>query len=207
MYYLRGQAAEVLACAERAEVHWKEGKVGALEQAFAIRLRGLALRMEKNYAGAIAAHREALTIRRNLTPESEDVTISLNDLAMSEHDSGDLSAAERDYLEALQIAKTLGYRIGVATYTGNLAELALDREDLSAAEQLAREALDLAEAIGRLENVGDDCRLLALTLARQNRHAEGLPFARRAIEISTRLRMPDDLELALAALRECENAS
>jgi hypothetical protein len=37
----------------------------------------------------------------------------------------------------------------LATCTGNLAELALNREQWPEAERLAREALKLAEAIGR----------------------------------------------------------
>ncbi len=38
VYSLRGQSAEVLACAVRAEQHW--AKAGARERAMAIRLRG-----------------------------------------------------------------------------------------------------------------------------------------------------------------------
>ena len=69
---------------------------------------------------------------RALAPESEDVAIGLNDLAEAERLSGDYAAAERDYREALRIARKINDREGVATYTGNLAELALDREQWAA---------------------------------------------------------------------------
>jgi tetratricopeptide (TPR) repeat protein len=78
-----------------------------------------------------------------------DVAIGLGDLADVECQQGDYAAAERYYLEALQIAKKLNDRQGIAEYSGNLAGLALDREDWTAAEAQVREALDLAEKVGR----------------------------------------------------------
>ena len=46
------------------------------------------------------------------------------------------AAAEGDYREALRTAKKIAGREGLATYTGNLAELALDRVDWATAEAL-----------------------------------------------------------------------
>jgi hypothetical protein len=66
--------------------------------------------------------------------------------------SGDLDAAERDHQEALRIARRVDYREGVASYTGNLAELALERGDWPGAENLARESL---------RNLSDTSRILA----------------------------------------------
>jgi tetratricopeptide (TPR) repeat protein len=205
VYYLRGQAAETLACADRAEAHWRTAKAAARQQANAIRLRGIGYQIKQDYAAAIAAYQQALVLWRTLTPESDDVTKGLNDLADVEQLSGDYAAAERDYTEALRIAKQVNYREGVAIYTGNLADLALAREDWPAAARLACEALPLAEALGRLELVGANCRRLAIALARQGQPQEGLPYARRAVEIHTRLKIsPDEMEAAQAALRDCE---
>ncbi len=204
VYYLRGEAPEVLTCAARCAAHWEQApQAGARERAFAVRLRSMGHRLEKNYPAAIEAYQEALTLWRAIAPESEDVAIALSDLAMVECEQGDYAAAERDYREALRIAKKINDREGVATYTGNLAELALDREDWAAAEALAREALELAEKVGRQELIGADCQRLAKALARQGKPGEGLPYARRAVEIFTQLRMPDELENAQAALKEC----
>jgi tetratricopeptide (TPR) repeat protein len=201
---LRGQADEVLACADCAAAHWEAAKAGARERAFAIRLRGVGHQLKKDYPAAIAAYREALDLWRGLSAESEEVAAALSDLAHVEKDSGDLAAAERDCREALRIARAIGDAEMMAGMPGNLAALALDRKDWSAAEALAREALPLSEKLGRQELIAEDCRCLAEALVRQGKAADALAHARRAVEIYTRLGSPD-LEYARATLRECES--
>ena len=95
--------------------------------------------------------------------------LTLNDLAGAEQLNKDYPAAERDYREALRIAKIIKDDEGIAIYTGNLAELALDREQWAEAESLAREALALAEKVGRQELIASDCHRLAKALLKQNR--------------------------------------
>jgi tetratricopeptide (TPR) repeat protein len=204
VHYLRGQSSEVLACAARAEAHWRQARAVARELSIAIRLRGMGLQLEKNYPAALKACREALDIQRSIRAESIDVSIALNDIGEIERSSGAFDAAERDYREALRIAKKIDYRDGIAFCTGNLANLALDRSDWLAAEQLAREALALAERIGRQELIGFYGERLAKSLAQQGRASEGLPFARRSVEIFTKLQQRDNLKEAQATLKECE---
>ena len=81
--------------------------------------------------------------------------------------------------------------------------LALARKDWPRAETLAREALPLSEKVGRQELIAVDCENIAKALARQGKRAEGLPYARRAVEIYTKLGSPN-LQVARATLRECE---
>ncbi len=201
-YYLRNQPAEVLACATRAAEHWKDSTPRL--KSVAIKLRGIGHNLNKDYLAAIAAHREALEIRRSISPESEDVAHALNDLASAEHLNKDYPAAEREYREALRVAKIINYQEGVAAYTGNLALLALAREQWAEAESLAREALALAEKIGRQELIAGDCHTLAKALLKQNKNLdEALSLSRRAIEIYTRLRSPD-LQSAQETLAEIE---
>ncbi len=204
VHYLRGQSAEVRACADRAEAHWRKAQAGTRERATAIRLHGIGHQLARDYPAAIAAFREAVELRRTLSLESADVAIALNSLASAEKLSGDFDAAERDYREALRISKAVGDREGVAVRTGNLAALSLTRRDWPSAEALAREALSLSEKVGRQELIAEDCRRLAKALARQGRKTEALPLARRAVEIYTALRSPD-LEAALQTLAECES--
>ena len=71
------------------------------------------------------------------------------------------------------------------------------------AGKLAREALGLSETVGRLELIAEDCRRIAQAQVRQGQPAEALPYARRAVEIHTRLGS-SVLEVARATLAECE---
>jgi len=201
---LRGQADAVLACADRAAAHWQTAQAGAHERATAVCLRGLGHQLKRDYPAAIVAYREALDLWRGLSAESTDVAIALNALAEAERYSGDLAAAERDYREALRVVRAVGHAEGVATYTGNLASLALDRKDWPRAEALARESLPLAEKLGRQEVIASNSHRLAKALLRQGKPAEALPHARRAVEIYTRLGSPN-LEGARTTLAECES--
>ena len=100
---------------------------GAREKAYAIRLRGIGHRLETNYSAAIEIYQEALNLFRTLARKRrcgdgvETTSRELNGFK-------DYDAAERDYREALRIAKKINYREGVVYITGNLAALALNRE-------------------------------------------------------------------------------
>jgi len=138
--HLRHQPDAVLASADRAAVHWQIAQAGARERTMAAQLRGHGHKLKADYPAMIAAYREALDLLRSVSAESEDMAISLNDLAIAENRAGDRAAAERDYREALRVARAVGYSEGEAYTTGNLAALALDRQDWLRAETLAHEA-------------------------------------------------------------------
>jgi tetratricopeptide (TPR) repeat protein len=143
-------------------------------------------------------------IHRSISPESNDVAITLSRLAAAESLNEDNPAAERDFREALRIAKIFKDDEGIAIYTGNLAELALNREQWAEAESLAREALALAEKVGRQEEVARESHRLAQALLKRNHNLEeALSMSRRAVEIYTRLRTPD-LQSAQETLAEIE---
>lgn len=202
VYHLRNQPAEVLACAARAAEHWQESM--PRNKSIAIRLRGRGHELKREYPLAITAYREALEIDRSISPESHGVAVGLSDLADAERLNEDDPAAERDYREALLIAKIIKNDELVAGLTGALAELALDREQWAEAEFLAREALGLAEKVGRLELIASDCDRLAKALLKQNKNLdEALSMSRRAVEIFTRLRHRD-LQWAQETLAEIE---
>jgi tetratricopeptide (TPR) repeat protein len=203
-YNLRGQSADVLACADRAETHWHKGKGKPRERASAIRLRGLGHQLANDYASAILAYREAVELYRISGGENKDVAIGLNSLAGAEHLSGDDEAAERDYAEALRIARTVDYPEGVAYMTGNLAMLASAREDWLGAEVLAREALSYSENIGRQQLIASHCYRLANALMHQSKKAEALPYVQRAVQIYARLGSPE-IAASHKLLAECES--
>jgi len=191
VHNLRQQSTEVIFCADRAAKYWLEAGAEDREKAFAIRLRGEGHMLAKNDIAAIEAFKQAVELLRTINPRSQEVATCLNALAGAESASGDYDAAERDYNEAFSIAKAVVDKQGIATYTGNLAALALDRADWPKAEALAREALPLSEAVGRQELIAGDCGRLAHALAMQEKKEDGLPYARRAMDMYTRLRSPD----------------
>ena len=137
----------------------------------------------------------------------------LIDLAKAEHSGNEYPAAERDYREALRIAKLINHKEFIAELTGNLAALALDREQWAEAESLAREALALAEKVGRQELIAGDCHHLAKALLKQNpvetknssSLQEALSLSHRAVEIFTHLRARG-LQSAQKTLGEIERA-
>ena len=214
LYQLCNQTAEALACAARAAEHWRDST--PRNKAIAILFLGHGHFLNEDYPAAIAACREALDIQRTISPESDDVSIVLNSLASAENASNDYSAAERDYREALRIAKIIKYDERISTYTGNLAVLALDREQWAEAESLAREALALAEKVGRQELIASDCHRLAIAMLKQNPASvgathesplqEALVLARRAVEIFTHLQQSHNLQKAQETLAEIERA-
>jgi tetratricopeptide (TPR) repeat protein len=207
-YHRRNQPIEVLACAARAAEHWQDS--APRTKAGAILLRGHGHQQDKDYPAAIAAYHKVLEISRAISSESKDVAVVLSSLAGAEKANKDHPAAERDYREALRIAKKINFQEGIATYTGGLASLALDREQWAEAKSLAREALALAEKVGRLEMIASDCHRLATALVRAHGRApqpaslqEALSLSRRAVEIYTRLRHPS-LQSAQETLAEIE---
>jgi tetratricopeptide (TPR) repeat protein len=206
IYYRCQQADAVLNCADRTSAHWNQAtKAGDRERAVAIALRGHGHRLKKEYPSAITAYREALALHRSLGAESVDVYIGLNNLAIVEEVSGDHSAAEEHYREALRVTRIVGNANGEAICTGNLAALALNRENWSSAETLAREALALSESAQNQEAIATACYHIAEAFMLQKKATAALPYARRAVKIYARLVSPDLTE-AQATLAKCEAA-
>lgn len=210
LHLQRRQWREALAEANRVETHWnKAPQAGPRERAVAISLRGSSYKLADDSGSAIAAFREAVELFQTLDPQSADVANCLNSLADAERLFHDGDAAERDYREALRINLAVGNQVGVSVATGNLAELALNRKRWTDAEVLSREALLLAENIGHQYNAAH-CRRLAMALLGQDKPCEALPYAQRAVELFTRLSLPELIE-ARAVLAEasadCEKMS
>jgi tetratricopeptide (TPR) repeat protein len=207
VYSLRLQSEETVKCADRCELYWQKSRSGAREQAIAVGLRGRGYHLNENYPMAIEAFKKALELDRTLASESEDVVADLIDLGSAENLSGDFASAEREYREALRIAKNVNHQEGISICIGNLASIALGQKDWHKGEILTREALTLAEAARRIELIGNNCHRLAIALEMQERRREALPYAQRAVEIYTKLRKASRSKEVQAILKRCQEDS
>src|SRR5262249_32448577 len=114
-----------------------------LEIAGILRDIGLVIR-GKDLPQAILVEREALTIRRRLSPDSDDVADSLTRLAGILTSAGQHEEAEALAREAVSIRRKLSGStpsMGLATSLETLAGILQHEEKLSEAEAAARESL------------------------------------------------------------------
>lgn len=201
----RGNPSETIASADRAADHWDKAQgSGPRERAFVARLRGHGHRLGENYQAAIIEYQEAVTQWRSLETVSKDLADGLRSLAEAQRLSGDLEAAEKNFREALQIAKSANHHQGVAKITGRMAELKLNAKYWKDAEALSREALELAAGLDLNAMIAENHWRLAQALVGQNRGREALPHGRHAEEIFTNLRAPA-LQSARALLQQWKN--
>lgn len=203
MAWHRSRPDEVLQAADRTDAHWNRANAGSAFKAKVFHLRGSAYIIQTNYAAALTEFRHCLGLWQTISRESVEVTRALGSIADTERLNGDYDAADRDCSEALRIARKVGDTLGVAMCMRIFTGIALVREHWSDAEALAREALLLLEKMGQRDAIAHTLTDLAKSLVRQGRPAEGLLYARRAVDVLTQLRS-GYLPWAQMTLRECE---
>jgi tetratricopeptide (TPR) repeat protein len=109
---------------------------------------GVNLRHQHKAAEAEVEFQKALGLFQSVDDKLE-ATRTLNNLAVTERERGNLKGAEARYLGALQTVRDYDDRWGEAIITNNLGDLALAQEGgLDRAEGFFRKAQSLREAIG-----------------------------------------------------------
>lgn len=71
IYYLRGQADEVLACANRIENHSKAINGWRWAKFYSLRLRVQGLRLQKDFSAAIITQRQLMELKRAIFPDDK----------------------------------------------------------------------------------------------------------------------------------------
>jgi tetratricopeptide (TPR) repeat protein len=200
----RDQPNEALATANRAAAFFKDAPGVARGRAWAVSMKGRALHAVGDDAAAVIACREAVELFKTLSTDSHDMTTALQALASVETSLGDFEAAERYYQEALRIAEVLKDRENIGMIIEGLAHVELDRQNWSRAEALGHQALVIAKEVGRLSSIGNSSLRIALALLGQEKYAEALPYAERALDILSRVESPTNVKRAREALQKCK---
>ncbi len=199
----RGESADVLLYAKRAEEHWKEfnfkNETFKSAEPFVNYLRGIGYKLEKDYPKAIKCVNNAIKEWEILLPTGTGMADSLNILGEIQIELGETENSETNYSnaeihinEALRIANKISYTEAKAKYKGNLARLALKCNDWSKAIILANEALIEAKDIGDQEELARSNLVLASAYLQLGYVGnKGLETSQEAVEIFTRLRHKD----------------
>lgn len=157
------------------------------DRAIATRLRGLVAEQRGDLEGAERIYTEALEECRTLGRKADEASI-LNDLAEVCFRRRDYEHAEKHYRQALALAEEMGDKEDQATFAGNLGNLALVQNNLAEAHRWYEHELKLAREAERYDLVSRAQSGLAYVLEKEGRHAEALPLAEEALQISERLR-------------------
>ena len=171
-----------------------------------MRPRGVAHRLDGQYAQASTCFRSVLDVLRAKGDDGPQVASCLNSLGAVKQYAGEHTAAERDYVEAMSIARRVGADTILAGVLGNLSDLKMNQQLWEQAEPFAREALFLAEKVGRKQLIAKDCLRLARACHSCKRHEEAVPLAERAIVIFGALRIIEKQQEAELLLKEITSA-
>lgn len=205
VHYRRRQSEAVFEHVKRMMGYWTEDVATHVERAIIHRMQGNGFRLTQNWTEAISHCEQAARLWRQIEEPDEELAICLNALAQAEFRSGKLDEADIHYCEALEVAKLVGFVEGTAAYTGNRAELALERREWTEAKRLATKALSLSKTVGRRELIALDSRRLAEAMLRLGHPTAACDYARKSLEILISFGHPH-LTKANAILAECEAA-
>lgn len=145
-----------------------------------------------NYPAAIAAHRTALRIQRNIIPLPHlDIGDTLTGLAQAQEEHGDLDAARQSFIQALReeaLAPRPKGDISRANTLSGFAQLELKASNFPAAEARTREALALLVKLFPPENprIAVATNTLAHILEKQERFPESLATYEKALRIQAK---------------------
>jgi len=167
-------------------------------------MQGMIFQLQKEFSKAIGAFQKAISFWRS-AGLTDEVSTGLNDLAIVEKEAGDFKGAQRDYQEALRIARRLKDTENIAMITVNLAGVFNALKKWAVAERRSKVGLELGKKLGLQELIAVAEQQLGEAMLAQRRANEALPHAQKAVTILTRLRSRN-LSEAQTTLAACQAA-
>lgn len=154
---------------DQAQAHWQRIAQASDQQAIlslvaeAQGALGLIHDQKDQTAEAIAAYETAIALADSEAMKAQPRPIRLNmraswlsALGVLYHRRGMLDQAITLYQGALELHRSMGDKLGIATDLGNIALIHQARGDLDQAENATRQALQLDEALGREIGIADN---------------------------------------------------
>lgn len=148
-------------------------------EAAAVRGAALVLHWKAANAAALELYREALAIEVEPIRRAD----TLNNVADCLFHLGDLDAARAAALDALQIYRSAGNRLGGAIVSGTLAEICLAQGDLDNARQYIAVALAVVRELGAVVLEAEATSILALIHQAEHDDELARRTARRAADL------------------------
>ncbi len=180
--YRLGEPAALIPFGEQALALCAElGAVAQRERAFSLKIIGAVHQMLCNFEQSFEYTKQALALYRELGNRREE-GYTLNNLGETARLSGDYEMAMSCYQEALALYHETGERMQQMMATSNIGAARVGQEQYAEAEAGLRRVIEMAGEQGYY-GLSETYRYLAESLLAQERIAEALEAARRALEL------------------------
>ncbi|MER5506151.1 tetratricopeptide repeat protein [Streptomyces sp. NPDC002766] len=155
---------------------------------------GIIAQLRGDYRQAEDHYRAALITFEELGDRAS-IADSYHQLGMIAQRRGDYRQAEERYRASLAIEEELGNRAGIATSYHQLGIVAQRRGDYRQAEDHYRASLTIKEELGDRAGIANSYGQLGVLRTDQERPAEGVPYALRALALQLEMTSPSDMTL------------
>ncbi|MBM3450720.1 MAG: serine/threonine protein kinase [Armatimonadetes bacterium] len=151
---------------------------------------------------SVALLERAIALRRERSPNSDELFATMTQLGGAYQNRGDLPRAEALYREAVGLARGLHgpEHLAVAQSTRSLGSVLYERGQLKEAEAVDRDTLALLRRLPNVDQgeLAQSLNNLAVVLGTSGKWSEAVPLQREALEIITKQRSPKHPEVASA---------
>jgi tetratricopeptide (TPR) repeat protein len=135
---------------------------------------------------AIRRGKQVLTVARNLA-DMNWIAVFTHNVAVLQHNQGELHDARRLYTESLDITMKMGHQANVAASLHQLAMLAQDEGELDEARRLYNDSLDIRKKIGNQSDIAASLHQLAMLAQDEGELDEARRLYNDSLDIKKRI--------------------